>query len=272
MRTTILALLVTITGGLGRAQGEPPPPPSVEAPETPLEKLKPGEGGPARPLPEAPRDTAAAAPRPLPSLDRYRDDPAFQYERVVVERESLLARFLRWVDRTFFRPIRENTSAGARELVYLFFALGVLAWVFVRLFRADGGGLFGRKSKEAPGGPVLLDAEDIAAVDLDALLAEARREGRFRDAVRYQYLLGLQKLATRGIIDWRKDKTNREYLAEVRRAAGLAEPFAEVTRLFEWVWYGEAAVDAPAFAAVEARFDRLAEALDGSTAREGTRR
>jgi hypothetical protein len=177
------------------------------------------------------------------------------------------------VSRTFFEPLDRHTSPLFWRIFWPVVAALVLAWALVRAFRAGGAGLFARRA-DGPGGEgaLLLDADDIAAVDLDALLRAALAERRHRDAVRLLYLLALQALAAGGLVDWQKDKTNRDYLREVRRTAGgLVRPFDEVTRLFEWVWYGEAAVDDARFAAVRARFDRFSEALDAATSRRARR-
>ncbi|HLT47855.1 MAG TPA: DUF4129 domain-containing protein [Rubricoccaceae bacterium] len=219
---------------------------------------------------EVPLDTAAVAPPPVPAdaLDRFRSDPDYQYERVGAAGPTLWELFWRWVDRTFFEPIARSTSPRFWRIFWPSLAALILAFVLVRVLSAGGAGLFARRDAGAGGeGALLLDAEDIAEVDLDALLRRALAERRHRDAVRLLYLRALQALAAGGLVDWQKDKTNRDYLREVRRAdAGLARPFGEVTQLFEWVWYGEAAVDDARFAAVRARFDRFSEALAAAAA------
>jgi len=95
------------------------------------------------------------------------------------------------------------------------------------------------------------------------LLRQAMAEGHHREAIRFRYLRVLQRLAADGVVVWQKHKTNRDYLAEVQRSgrADLAAPFGEVTRLFAWVWYGEAPVDAVRYGRMTASFDRVEAAL-----------
>jgi hypothetical protein len=148
--------------------------------------------------------------------------------------------------------------------------LGVLglAWALYRLVGGEGGGPFARRDRRRgdDAGP-LLDVEEIADVDLDALLSEARAAGRQRDVVRYRYLLALQALAARGAITWRRDKTNRHYASEVRQSTpALAGVFDDASRVFAWVWYGDHPLDGPAAPAAEGALDRLDEALAHSTA------
>ena len=220
-----------------------------------------------------PYDSTALTPRAVPEagLERFLNDPLYDYERVETQRPSLLEVFFQWLNRVLFQPLDEHTSPLFWRILWLTLAILALAWLLARLLRADAGGLFRRRSRdEMPEGALLLDVEHIETVNLDRLLEQALADQHYRDAARFLYLRALQTLAARGLIDWQKNKTNREYLREVRRAArpGLDRPFADVTRLFEWIWYGEAAVDAERFAAVRARFDRFAEAL---TMGEGVR-
>ena len=215
-----------------------------------------------------PDDTLAARTAPAATLARYRADPAFQYDRPEADRPSLWTLFLRWLKRTVWDPIFENTTAGFRDTVLLLLAALALGWAITRLLRADVGGLFGRRQRadDESVGP-LLAVEDIAAVDLGALLARAEADGRWRDAVRFRYLLALQRLAAGGAIAWRIDKTNRDYLAEIRHADGrsgsapVAPPFARATRVFDYVWYGERALDGATYARLGPTFDRLDDAL-----------
>ena len=141
--------------------------------------------------------------------------------------------------------------------------IALLGWGVTRLLRADVGPLFGRKDEavEAASGE-LLDVDDISTVDLGSMLARALEDGRLRDAVRFRYLLALQALDGAGAIAWRRDKTNRDYVREARAASGdLARPFADVTRAFDYVWYGERPVDRARFDRLGDRFDRLDAAL-----------
>jgi hypothetical protein len=235
----------------------------------PKQKLPPARAVAETPsIPEVPFDIAAVAPRPAPeaALDRFRDDPAYRYEEVGAAGPSLVDLLWRWFVRTFLDPLRENTSPRFWRIFWPALAVLVLAWVLVRVLRTGGSGLFARRDAAAPEGALLLDADDIADVDLDGLLGRALAERRHRDAVRLLYLCALQALAAGGLVDWQKHKTNHDYLREVRRASGdLSRPFDEVTRLFEWVWYGEAPVDDARFAAVQARFDRFGDALRAAT-------
>ncbi len=214
------------------------------------------------------RDSSPVAARAIPTdaLDDFRNNPNFQYDRVETDGPTLMELFWQWLVDVLFGPIRNNTTPQFWSWFWLIAGILAIAFVVSQALRADSGWFFRKKDNQVePHGIVLLDTEDIESINLDALLDAALSDRRYRDATRYTYLLALQALTEQGLIDWDKHKTNREYVAEVERAnqPALTRPFAEITRLFEWIWYGEFAMDEQRFGLARGRFDLFAEALRG---------
>ena len=256
MRVAALLLALALS-----AQAPPPPAPPPPAPPPPapvVADLQDRVGSDDDDLASLPLAVAPLRPRPAPPVvGEYRADPDFQYDTPQAQGPSLWERFWRWVGDKVFGPIAENTTWGFWQVVLAALAVGALGWVVARLLSADGGGVFGTSAPSATG--LLLDVEDIAAVDLGARLADALGRGDLRQAVRLRYLLVLQALDADGAVAWRRDKTNRQYVAEVNaHRADLAGPFRQVTRAFDAVWYGERAVPAGLYDRLAALFDRAA--------------
>ena len=211
-------------------------------------------------------DTSAVVARVIPEreLEGFRNNPNYQYDRVETGGPTLFSLFWQWLDDVLFHPLRENTTEQFWSWFWMLAGVAALAFVISKALRADSGWFFRKKDEEVEiAGLELLDTEDIESVDLDALLEAALHGRRYRDAARYQYLQALQTLTEQGLINWDKHKTNLDYLAEVRSAdrPNLDAPFADITRLFEWIWYGEFPVDEQRFSRVRARFDLFSEAL-----------
>jgi hypothetical protein len=86
---------------------------------------------------------------------------------------------------------------------------------------------------EQPSPVLWRQAEDLA------------RAGKHREAVRALYLAVLSLLHGQRLLRYETTRTNGEYVRQVRLApqapAGLAEPFALLTRQFEVLWYGGSA-------------------------------
>ena len=57
-------------------------------------------------------------------------------------------------------------------------------------------------------------------------------------AIRYQFLLTLQKLSKNDRIEWHFDKTNSDYLTEITEPQ-LKNKFKKVVYLYDYIWYGE---------------------------------
>ncbi len=204
----------------------------------------------------APLATDTLRPRPAPpAVEAYRADPDFQYDRPQARGPSVWALVWDWIRRTLFEPIGRYTTLSFWEAVLVAVAVGALGWVVSRLVGAGGSGVFAER--QAAGAAPLLDAEDIAEVDLGARLAAALDGGDLREAVRVRYLLVLQALDAAGALAWRRDKTNRQYVGEVAASrADLAPPFRSVTRAFDAVWYGERPVPTALYAELAPLFDR----------------
>lgn len=86
--------------------------------------------------------------------------------------------------------------------------------------------------------------------DLDRFLREALAQGNYPLAVRLYYLQIIKNLSEKNAIRWSREKTNRDYLREMR-GHPAAEQFREATRIYERVWYGNQSLSAGEFAALE---------------------
>ena len=258
-RALLFGLAVCLCAGAMAQEPPPPPPPPVEGAE--WMELPTHQG--RAPWDDVPLATDTLQPRAIPeeALARYLADSDFQYDRPRAEQPSLFSRFMGWLWSTIFEPLFTGAAtAGGRSLL-MFAAIVLFGWIVTRLLRADVGPMFSRRDVARASASPLLDVEDIAEVDVAQLLADALAREDFRDAVRFRYVLALQRLDTRGAIRWERHKTNREYVREARAWDGLAEPFGEATRLFDFVWYGERPVDRDRYAALTPVFDRLDAAL-----------
>ncbi len=203
-------------------------------------------------------DVALRAPAP-DALRAYHDDPAFAYDRAPPEPVTWWDRFKAWLREKIFGPLGElNLGPVLRWILYAVAAFGIV-FALLRLLRMEAVGVF--SGKRPPPGPAFETVdEDIRTMDFDRMIDEAVAAGDYRRAVRLLYLKTLKTLAARGLIDWQRDKTNHEYLDELRRPA-LRGPFAELTYLFEYVWYGDFPVDDAVFGRVRGAFTRFGQQM-----------
>jgi hypothetical protein len=99
--------------------------------------------------------------------------------------------------------------------------------------------------------------ENIEELDTDDLLKHALSGGDLRLAVRVHYLLLLKKLNEVGLIVWKKDKTNREYLSELYGRNNCYDDVRNLTLAYEFVWYGERSVSSDSFQRLSGEFESV---------------
>jgi hypothetical protein len=117
---------------------------------------------------------------------------------------------------------------------YVVVVIGLLAllWIF---FRADLAGIWAAQPQKALD-DVRITEQDLENVNFDQSIADAVARKQYRLAVRYSYLKILKMLSDRGLIVIRQDKTNRQYVRELKEP--LRTHFKALTRLFDYAWYG----------------------------------
>ncbi len=150
-------------------------------------------------------------------------------------------------------PVHEsNDSGGGTWLDGLLGSGGlkiflwVLAGAFVlfiiyKLFITEGA--FRRKPKADKTASSEVEEEVITPEsDMDRLIREALQQSNYRLATRYHYLQTLHLLAEKNYVQLAADKTNYNYVHEIKDF-GKQNGFAALTRNYEYVWYGEFAID-----------------------------
>lgn len=153
-------------------------------------------------------------------------------------------------------PSSKNSSAdslfnsGFLQALLWILAGGFVLFVIIQLFMSKG--LFRRTvSKKRKDEPAEAD-EDIRDKDYAALSGKAYREGNFRAATRYLFLMTLQKLQEKELISYAPDKTNSIYVSEL--PAAKRNGFARLSLYYEYVWYGNTAVQKETFDRIAADF------------------
>jgi hypothetical protein len=104
--------------------------------------------------------------------------------------------------------------------------------------------------------------ENIEDLDTQALLAKALQDGNLKLAVRLYYLRLLQKLNENGIIHWKKDKTNRDYLSEIFSRDYHYEEVKKLTLAYELVWYGDHTLSAESFQGIIQSFETVHQKIN----------
>lgn len=151
------------------------------------------------------------------------------------------------------------------EFLKWFFIIGAVVLLAYLILRFVGeGNIFGIKKRRISAPSVQIDLEhveeNLETADLDPLIRQAIADKNYALAVRLYYLAILKELHIKGAIDWKKDKTNRAYVREMRENP-FFEPFKNTTAVFEQVWYGSQTIDENKFRIIQPDFQNFLKNL-----------
>jgi len=118
-----------------------------------------------------------------------------------------------------------------------------------------------RKIKELNLQAVEKIEEDLENHDVAYYLKQAVEKKQFRIAIRLHYLLIIKQLSENKFINWKKDKTNRDYIHETSTFP-FSKKFRSSTSIFEKVWYGERHVEEVDFNMIYNEFDILSKQIN----------
>ncbi|ELR73871.1 hypothetical protein C900_00035 [Fulvivirga imtechensis AK7] len=124
------------------------------------------------------------------------------------------------------------------KIIFIVLAIAVLVLVISKLV---GNNIWlKRKKKEGDQEQMALEdiEENLMESDLMRWLRKAVEDKNYRLALRIYYLMIIKELSIKGLIIWKKEKTNLEYLYEMRDH-GSHSQFEEITGIYQLVWYGE---------------------------------
>ncbi len=144
----------------------------------------------------------------------------------------------------------------ALPYLIIFGILAFVGWLFYKL--NPGATLF--RSKEKAELFFSEEEELIRSKDISELMEKALGNKDYRLAVRYYYLLILQRLTESEIIAYESDKTNSDYIAEISSEA-LKGAFRKVTNLYDHIWYGNFEVTEADFSKVKPSFSSLKDQI-----------
>jgi hypothetical protein len=91
-----------------------------------------------------------------------------------------------------------------------------------------------------------LHGDHLENRNLETELEAAIRMRNYKLAVRIIYLDVLKDLNAKQMIHWQKNKTNMEYVSELKND-DLRPLFKKITNSFEYVWYGDFSIDESTF-------------------------
>lgn len=179
---------------------------------------------------------------PATQWQKLTRDKAFQYEEEPEEKEP--ASNSAWLN--FFMAIFEFlTSTGGKILLAIIVAILVI-WIVVRIFQLKGNIFFAKKDKKLGNGIVDELSDQYIPDNWEQAIQNAVNSGNYRLAVRHGYRYLLHLLQEKELIHFQTAKTNYQYAYELS-GTRLHKPFLQLTRNYEYAWYGGFDIDRERF-------------------------
>lgn len=194
------------------------------------------------------------------ALSDYKADEDFNYTGQGIGKPSVWQQFWDWVWYQIGR-LFNSIPFGGKILKYILIVACAAFAVFI-MFKSLGIDPIGFFRGEAAkiNLPYSESLEDINGIDFDAEIEKAVAQHNFRLAVRLLYLKCLKQLSDKSLIQWQIDKTNSAYIAELT-SPQQKKIFGLLTRQFEYVWYGNFAINKQAFTDIDLLFQEFKNQL-----------
>ena len=196
--------------------------------------------------------------------DKYSDESFIYEKKAPVESlwERFKAWFAEWLKRTFDVQDSQNAITILDYIINTIAVLLILLVIYLivkALLNKEGTWIFSSKSDRN-----LIRYDEIEKnlhlVDFEKLIKDSIKAGEHRLSIRYYYLFLLKKMSEKQIIDWDAEKTNSDYLYEIK-SGELKARFEYLSYLYNYMWYGEFAVSIEDFEKAKKAFDTTLKSI-----------
>lgn len=195
------------------------------------------------------------------NLEKYKQDKDFIYvEDIVKAKPSFLERVFNWFIRQLSRFIEWifGVKYAKGILATILSALpyviaGIVLFLLLKFFLKVNSNSIVDTSRNNPIVSITEEEELIKNKDILKLIQQAVSNKNYRLAVRYYYLNILKQLEHKQFIIWEQQKTNDDYSNEITQE-NIQKTFVNLTRLYDFVWYGNFNINAAEFMRVESDF------------------
>lgn len=170
-----------------------------------------------------------------------------------------------------YKPVEVDQSSGGSMfslggggfLQYVFAALAIIAIVFLIVMLVGKDAFISNKKikKGAEFDLENMDEDELRESDLMKWLRKSLENKNYKLGLRIYYLMVIKELVELGWIKWQKEKTNGQYLREMRKRPNY-KAFFRLTRIFEYVWYGDKQVKEASFNKVSGEFKDFLSGLN----------
>lgn len=131
------------------------------------------------------------------------------------------------------------------KILFWLMALFFIGFISYKVLFKNG--IFSRKKNELNPDETEESTQELVEISkYDSLIAAAENTADFNLSTRYLFLKTLKLLSDKELIHFSPDKTNHEYLLEMK-SNNYYDEFESLTRSYEYAWYGKILIEANAY-------------------------
>jgi hypothetical protein len=188
------------------------------------------------------------------NLEKFKNDEDFNYYRIYKSPETLWDKIKYFISKIINFLFNNQKPIGIliRYIIILILISAIIFFLVKSKFRR----LFFKNKTISEDILTSEINEDINKLDIEDLIKKAKLDKNWRLATRYYYLKLLKLLSTNEIIVWEINKTNRDYINELRES-NYFEKFKKLSKIYNYVWYGDFSISETDFIAISVEFDTV---------------
>ena len=184
---------------------------------------------------------------PARVVDSLKKDDAFWYADYVLKKQKDKVDEIKTVN---IKPPSRWMNMTTLVVILVVFLI-ILAWYLYKnnIIRKTPAITGREKEEEIPG-------EDIFSIHYQNEIEKAINTSNYRFAIRFMFLRVLKNLSLKNIIQYKHDRTNFDYLSQLY-SSGYYDDFFQLTRNYEYTWYGKFELSQEAFAMIKKEFENF---------------
>ncbi len=204
---------------------------------------------------KSPNDTIAFRSFDKNRMETYKkENVEYLIEKAPV---SFWERFIKWLAarlKNVFKKAPPEKLSDIVRIIFkvIFWGLGIFALIMLILTLVKGKvNVIQKEDKEVD--IKYSNIEERQDVDWQKLIDEEIKAERFNLALRLLFLQTIQLLNQKELIVWKKDKTNYDYIRELRKS-GFDASFSKLMRFYNFGWFGDFKVEERDFLEIQNDF------------------
>lgn len=192
---------------------------------------------------------------PKDAMQKLLDNPDYSYVQKPAPAKTFWEKFMMWVMSKLAKFLQTKSGSYSMTVIKIILCITVIGLVIWMLLKNNIRSVFYGRS--ASNSPLFTEIdENIHEIDFDKRIAEEMAKGDFRKAIRFLFLKIINELNKHNLINWQLDKTNADYNKELKNTS-YSKDFKELSRLYEYIWYGDFKLDEPDFRVIIQRFNQF---------------